>query len=69
MPSEIYQFFCSVLIGANIEYKALEGKGRVSAKQVDKKAFGEYDIFNKTQKIESDFDRAIKMLEKKNKKK
>jgi len=29
----------------------------------------EYDKFNKTQKIESDFDKAIKELEKKNKKK
>lgn len=51
------------------EYKVLEGKGRISAKQAEQKAFGEYDKFNKTQKIESDFDKAIKMLEKKNKKK
>jgi hypothetical protein len=51
------------------EYKVLEGKGRISAKQAEQKAFGEYDKFNKTQKIESDFDKAIKELEKKNKKK
>jgi len=51
------------------EYKVLEGKGRISAKQAEKKAFGEYEKFNKTQKIESDFDKAIKMLEQKNKKK
>lgn len=51
------------------EYKVLEGKGSISAKQAEQKAFGEYDKFNKTQKIESDFDKAIKMLEKKNKKK
>jgi hypothetical protein len=51
------------------EYKVLEGKGRISAKQAEQKAIGEYDKFNKTQKIESDFDRAIKMLEKNNKKK
>lgn len=51
------------------EYKVLEGKGKVSTKQAEQKAFGEYDKFNKTQKIESDFDRAIKMLEKKNMKK
>lgn len=51
------------------EYKVLEGKGKISAKQAEQKAFGEYDKFNKTQRIESDFDRAIKMLEKKNKNK
>lgn len=51
------------------EYKVLEGKGKISAKQAEQKAFDEYDKFNKTQKIESDFDRAIKMLEKKNKNK
>lgn len=50
------------------EYKVLEGKGKISAKEAELKAFGEYDKFNKTQKIESDFDRAIKMLENKNKK-
>jgi hypothetical protein len=50
------------------EYKVLEGKGKISAKQAEEKAFGEYDKFNKTQKIESDFDKAIKMIEKKNNK-
>ena len=50
------------------EYKILEGKGRISAKQAEQKAFSEYSKFNKTQKIESDFDKAIKMLEQKNKK-
>ncbi len=48
------------------EYKVLEGRGRISAKQAEKKAFCEYDKFNKIQKIESDFDKAIKSLEKKN---
>lgn len=47
------------------EYKVLEGKGAISAKQAEEKAFAEYDKFNKTQKIESDFDKAIKSLEKK----
>ena len=51
------------------EYKVLEGKGKISAKQAEQKAFMEYDRFNKTQKIESDFDKAIQMLEKKNMKK
>ncbi|NOQ28253.1 MAG: cell filamentation protein Fic [Bacteroidales bacterium] len=51
------------------EYKVLEGNGKISTKQAEQKAFGEYDKFNKTQKIESDFDKAVKMLVKKNKKK
>ncbi len=51
------------------EYKVLDGKGQISAKEAGQKAFLEYDKFNKVQKIESDFDRAIKMLERKNKKK
>jgi hypothetical protein len=44
------------------EYKVLEGKGRISAKQAEEKAFAEYDVFNKTQNIESDFDRVLKHL-------
>ncbi|MFI3271166.1 MAG: virulence RhuM family protein [Pseudomonadota bacterium] len=38
------------------EYKILEGKGNTSKKQADAKAAEEYDQFNKTQKITSDFD-------------
>ena len=46
------------------EYKILEGKGRISHKNAEKKAFEEYEEFNKIQKIESDFDREIrKMIE------
>lgn len=48
------------------EYKVLEGKGSISAKQAEEKAFAEYDIFNKTQKIESDFDKVLKALKNKN---
>lgn len=51
------------------EYKVLEGKGTISAKQAEEKAFAEYDKFNKTQKIESDFDKAVKSLQTKNKSK
>lgn len=47
------------------EYKILEGKGKISAKQAEEKAFEEYDKFNKTQKIESDFDKMIKSLKNK----
>lgn len=49
------------------EYKVLEGFGKKSKKQADDKAFSEYEKFNKTQKIESDFDKMLKNL-KKNKK-
>ena len=45
-------------------YKILRDKGRVSKKAALAKAEAEYDAFNKTQKIVSDFDRAVrKMLE------
>lgn len=44
------------------EYKILEGKGKISKIQADKKAIEEYEIFNKTQKIISDFDKEIKKL-------
>lgn len=45
-------------------YDILPDKGRVSAKAAKAKAETEYVEFNKTQKITSDFDRAIaKMLE------
>jgi hypothetical protein len=48
------------------EYKVLEGNGKISDKQAEDKAFAEYDKFNKTQKIESDFDKAIKALKNRN---
>ena len=44
------------------EYKVLIGKGRISRKAAAAKAEEEYDIFNKTQRITSDFDREIKKL-------
>ncbi|MGO1751717.1 MAG: virulence RhuM family protein [Psychroflexus sp.] len=46
------------------EYKVLEGFGKKSKKQADDKAFSEYEKFNKTQKIESDFDKMLKNLKK-----
>ena len=46
------------------EYKILEGKGKISKIQADKKAIKEYDEFNKTQKIISDFDKEIKKIRK-----
>lgn len=44
------------------DYKILEGKGKISKIQADKKAIIEYEVFNKTQKIISDFDKEIKKL-------
>lgn len=46
-------------------YDILPDKGRISAQEAKIKAENEYDIFNKTQKIISDFDKEVKrMLEK-----
>lgn len=44
------------------EYKILEGKGRISKKVADDKAKAEYDVFNRTQRITSDFDQEVKRL-------
>ena len=44
------------------KYQILKDKGKVSKKQAIEKAEKEYDIFNKTQKIESDFDKQIENL-------
>ena len=47
------------------EYQVLEGYGNITRKQAEEKAFAEYEKFNKQQRIESDFDKQIKALEKK----
>lgn len=44
------------------EYRILEGKGQFSKIQADRKAVKEYNEFNKTQKIISDFDKQIKKM-------
>lgn len=44
------------------KYDVLERKGKISKKTADKKAVVEYDAFNKTQKITSDFDVEVKRL-------
>ena len=46
-------------------YDILKDNGCISHKQAVEKAYQEYDIFNKTQPIESDFDKIVKGLEKK----
>lgn len=45
------------------DYKILEGNGKISKLAANKKAINEYEIFNKTQKIISDFDKQIRSLE------
>ena len=45
------------------EYKILEGYGSVSRQKAEAKAWSEYEKFNKTQRIESDFDKAVKQIE------
>ena len=41
-------------------YQILPDKGRISASQAKVKAESEYDIFNKTQRIDSDFDKEVR---------
>jgi len=48
------------------EFKILEGNGNISFEEATQKAFQEYDIFNKHQKINSDFDNFAKKITKKN---
>ena len=43
-------------------YQILPDKGKISAVQAKKKAEEEYDIFNKTQRIDSDFDKEVRGL-------
>ncbi len=45
-------------------YDILPDKGKVSRQQALEKAYAEYDAFNKTQKITSDFDLLLKATEK-----
>lgn len=47
------------------KYEILKDKGRISRQTALEKAEYEYNIFNKTQKIVSDFDKEIKKLTKK----
>lgn len=44
------------------DYKILPDKGKISAAQAKKKAEEEYDIFNKTQRVDSDFDKEVRGL-------
>ena len=44
-------------------YDILKDNGKISHKQALEKAYQEYEIFNKTQPIESDFDQMVKRIE------
>jgi len=44
------------------KFKILTHKGHISKAEADAKAESEYDIFNRTQKITSDFDKIVKAL-------
>ena len=43
-------------------YQILPDKGRISAAQAKAKAENEYDIFNRTQRIDSDFDKEVRSM-------
>ena len=47
------------------EYNVLDGFGSITRNQAKTKAISEYEKFNHTQKIESDFDRQTKIMERK----
>jgi hypothetical protein len=51
------------------EFKILDGKGKISHSKAMSKAGLEYDQFNKTQKILSDFDKELEKIGKQNKEK
>ena len=44
------------------KYEILRDKGRITKKLAEQKAKEEYDEFNKTQEITSDFDQAVKHM-------
>ncbi len=44
------------------KYQILKDKGSISSSQAKRKAEQEYDVFNRTQKIDSDFDKEVRRL-------
>ena len=46
------------------QYQILKDNGHISHKKAQEKAYIEYEIYNKTQPIESDFDRVVKEISK-----
>lgn len=50
-------------------YKILQGKGAISSEQAKEKAYAEYQLFNPTQCIDSDFDKELRKRSRKRKNK
>ena len=50
-------------------YKILQGKGAISSEQAKEKAYAEYQLFNPTQRIDSDFDKELRKRSRKRKNK
>ena len=48
-------------------YQILQGKGSISSEQAKVKAHTEYQLFNPTQRIDSDFDKELRKLNRKRK--
>jgi hypothetical protein len=44
------------------EYQVLDGKGKIPMSKAETKALKEYNEFNKTQKINSDFEEEVKKM-------
>jgi len=44
------------------EYRILEGKGSIAMKQAEQKALAEYREFNKSQVIDSDFEKEVRKM-------
>lgn len=65
IPFNMKQFAASVNEFLDFrKYDILEGNGKISSDTAEQRAFAEYEIFNKTQKINSDFDKMVKSLQK-----
>lgn len=61
-------FFESVDAFLNFRrYQILQGKGSISSEQAKAKAHTEYQLFNPTQRIDSDFDKELRKLNRKRK--
>lgn len=62
-PFSMEQFVASVnkFLTFN-DYKILPDKGSISSVQAKVKAESEYDIFNRTQRIDSDFDKEVRNM-------
>lgn len=50
-------------------YKILQDKGAISSEQAKEKAYAEYQLFNPTQRIDSDFDKELRKRSRKRKNK